>query len=98
MRFKFASKRLQEMYTEEKYVHKYPAGVVEAFFDVMSVIDSAASERDLYALKSLRFERLSGNRKGQSSLRLNKQYRLIVVVAEDDEGRYVEVKEIVDYH
>ncbi|MFN8474772.1 MAG: type II toxin-antitoxin system RelE/ParE family toxin [Anaerolineae bacterium] len=98
MRFKFASKRLQEMYTEEKYVHKYPAGVVNGFFRVMSVIEAAASEQDLYALKSLHFEQLTGDRKGQSSLRLNKQYRLIVVVTEDDEGRYIEIVEIVDYH
>lgn len=98
MRFKFASKRLQEMYTEEKYLHKYPPAVVDAFFDVMDFIDGAVSERDLYELKSLHFERLVGSRRGQSSLRLNKQYRLIVVLDEDDEGRYLQIIEIADYH
>jgi plasmid maintenance system killer protein len=34
--------------------------------------------------KSLNFEALSGKRKGQFSIRLNKQFRLIIIEAEDE--------------
>ena len=97
MRFRFASKKLEMLYTEEKDAHKYP-GVVDAFFEVMAVIDAAEDERDLYALKSLRYEKLSGERKGQRSLRLNKQYRLIGVLEEDEQGKCLVIHEIEDYH
>jgi proteic killer suppression protein len=40
--------------------------------------------KDLYPIRSLNFEALSGNRKGQFSIRLNKQFRLIIIEAEDE--------------
>lgn len=97
MRFRFSNRKLERLYTEEKDAHKYP-GVVDAFFDTMAVIAAAKDERDLRALASLHFEKLSGDRKGQRSLRLNKQYRLIVTVEEDDQGAYILVHDIEDYH
>jgi toxin HigB-1 len=54
----------------------------------MAIIAAALTERDLYANKGLRFEKLVGQRgkQGQRSLRLNKQWRLIVTLEEDKEG------------
>ncbi|MEY3400748.1 MAG: hypothetical protein RLZZ86_351, partial [Cyanobacteriota bacterium] len=77
MRFYFQTKKLEALYTEEKNAHKYP-GVVDDFFEVMAIIDAAVDERDLYAQKGLRFEKLQGKRgkEGQRSLRLNAQWRL----------------------
>lgn len=98
MRFEFKTQELLLLYTEEKDAHRYPPGVVDGFFKAMQVIASATSERDIRALKSLHFEKLSGNRAGQFSLRLNKQYRLIVQIKEDEQGRIVFIIEIVDYH
>ena len=40
-------------------------------------IRAAKSERDLYAFKSLRIEKLKGKRRGQHSMRVNDQWRLI---------------------
>lgn len=98
MRFRFASKKLERLYANESGAKKLPRAVVEAFFDVMAVISAARDERDFYALKSLHFEALSGDRKGQYSLRLNKQFRLIVTLERDELGNVVIVVEIVDYH
>jgi proteic killer suppression protein len=98
MRFVFRSRDLLLLHTEEKNAHRYPAGVVDAFFEVMASIASAANEMDLRALKSLHFEKLSGNRAGQISLRLNKQYRLIVANEQDEQGKILVIIEIVDYH
>ena len=69
-----------------------------AFFEVMTLIDSAPDERTLYDLKSLHFEKLKGKRKHERSLRLNKQWRLIVEVLKDSEGNYLLIKDIEDYH
>lgn len=99
LRFQFKKKKLEALYTEEKNAHKYP-GVVDDFFEVMTIIDAAVDERDLYALKGLRFEKLSGKRgkQGQRSLRLNDQWRLIVVLDQDEQGQYLTIIDIEDYH
>lgn len=97
MRFCFAHRKLKRLYTEEKGAHKYPEGVVDGFFDVIGIIDSAKDERDLYALKGLRYEKLEGKRSHQRSLRLNDQFRLIVERAEDEEGKFFWIIGIEDY-
>jgi len=99
VRFYFQTKKLEALYTEEKNAHKYP-GVVDDFFEVMAIIDAAVDERDLYAQKGLRFEKLQGKRgkEGQRSLRLNAQWRLIVTLAEDEQGNYLTIIDIKDYH
>ena len=98
MRFRFKNKKLEALYTEEKGAHKYPPGVVDAFVDVMSVISAAVDERDLHELKGLRYEKLKGDRKRQHSIRLNDQFRLIVEREKDDQGRYLLIVGIEDYH
>ena len=98
MRFRFASSKLLDLYQEEKGAHRYPSSVVAAFFEVMDVIDSAADERDLYALRSLRYEKLKGDRSGQYSMRLNRQFRLVLERVRDEEGLYLLITDIEDYH
>jgi proteic killer suppression protein len=98
MRFRFRTKKLEELYTSEKGAQKYPAEVIDAFFEAMETIQAAKDERDLYALKGFHFEKLSGKRKGEHSLRLNKQFRLIVAFEKDAEGKFVLVIDIEDYH
>lgn len=60
----------------------------------LQYLDAATTLADLAAGPSNRFERLSGNRKGQCSIRINDQWRL--VFRWTDEG--AEDVEIVDYH
>jgi toxin HigB-1 len=98
VRFVFKDKDLLLLYTEEKNAHRYPAAVVEAFFDVMATIASATSEADIRAFKSLHYEKLSGNRSGQISLRLNKKYRLIIQIEIDEYGKLLWIIDIIDYH
>ena len=97
MRFRFKKKNIEALYTEEKNAHKYPKAVVDNFFDVMSAIDAAVDSRDLRKLKGFRFEKLKG-RSGERSLRLNKQWRLIVALEKDSEGNYLLIIDIEDYH
>ena len=98
MRFEFHKPRLKALYCTEKGAQRYASGVVDAFFEVMQVIDSALDERDLRMLKSLHFERLKGKRRHHHSVRLNDQFRLTLELDTDKEGKYVRIIDIEDYH
>ena len=98
MDFGFTNRKLECLYTGEQGARKYPRQVVDAFFEVMCVIDAARDERDLRALKHLHFEKLTGQRKHQRSLALHGGFRLVVRLLEDAEGKYLAIDEIVDYH
>lgn len=72
--------------------------VVRAFRRTMQFIRAARDERDLYAMKSRRFEKLKGKRQHQHSLRLNDQWRLIVEIRGEHPQKRIAVIEINDYH
>jgi toxin HigB-1 len=59
-------------------------------------LDAATSLRDLAALPGNRFEALSGDRKGQYSIRINGQWRICFEWADRAPGP--SNVEIVDYH
>lgn len=98
VRFQFATKKLEALYASNAGAKKYPRGVVAAFFEVMASVVAAKDERDLYAVKSLHFEALKGDRAGQHSIRLNKQFRLLVRIERDEQGNLMLLLEIDDYH
>jgi toxin HigB-1 len=98
LRFRFGSKKLRGIYEHETGAERIPAEVVDAFFEVMSVVSAALDERDFRALKSLHFEKLEGDRKGQQSFRLNKQWRLIVSIQKDEKGKYLSITEIDNHY
>jgi len=85
-----------------KYTEKLYRGIRVARFQAfvqqaekrMQILDSATCIEDLMMLPSNRFEALSGVRKGQFSIRINKQWRICFSWC-DDGASHVE---IVDYH
>jgi toxin HigB-1 len=98
MRWEFHSKKLELLYTELKGAKKYEPAIVDAFFEVISIIDAALNTQDLYAQKSLRYEKLKGKRSDERSLRLNDQWRLVVTETSDEDGPYILIYKIEDYH
>ena len=98
MRFEFKDKDLLLLYTEDKNSHHYSKSVVEGFFEAMAIISNAQNESDIRAFKQLHFEKLKGNRDGQHSIKLNQQFRLILQIMKDDQGKILWIIEIVDYH
>ena len=62
----------------------------------LTVLEAAVSLRDLAQLRSNRLEALSGDRKGQYSIRINSQWRLCFEWPQGADGP--ENVEIVDYH
>ena len=100
MEFRFKSEKLKLLYTNETGAHRFPPAVVNGFFRVMSIIKSIPDERDLYSLKSLHYEKLKGTRGklGERSLRLNDQWRLIIMLETDPRGKTILVVEIGDHY
>lgn len=97
MRIRFAHKRLEMLYTEEKGAAHYTRAVVDNFFEAVQYIQAALDERDLYQAKAFHYEKLHG-RAPERSLRLNKQWRLIVIPTDDAQGSIMEIVAIEDYH
>ena len=98
MRFSFKTRALEELYRSERGARRYPEAVVDAFFEVMAVIAAARDERDLRNLASLHYEKLRGQRSHQHSLRLHGGFRLIVERQKDEQGRWLLIIDIEDYH
>lgn len=98
MRFEFADKKLESLYTDKGARTKFPQEVVRGFRKTMQLIAAASDMRDIRQVGGSRFEKLTGDRTGQHSLRLNRQWRLIVRPEHDEVGNYILIIEIVDYH
>lgn len=98
MDVEFDDDDLDDLETNPRATCGLPQGAVRGFRKAMQAIRAAQDERDLYALKGLRFEKLKGKREGQHSLKCNDQYRLIIALAGSHPNKSVRVIEIVDYH
>jgi proteic killer suppression protein len=98
MQFIHTDKTLRRIDEEPEYTGGYSKQIVRLFRMRMQLIRSATDERDFYALASLHFEKLKGDRHPQRSMRLNKQFRLILQIDEGPNGSVVVILGIEDYH
>lgn len=99
MEVTFRDKALETLKTNPKARVPFPAELVGRFKRVLRIIETAVEERDFYAFgRGLRYERLERDRAGQSSFRLNDQYRLIAIISGEVPRKTAEVIEVVDYH
>ena len=99
MNFRFGNEDLVKLYEtgQGKLSKQFPSEVIASFFKVVAIIGTARDEREFFLYRGLRFEKLSGDKTGFWSMRLNKQFRLICQVDEDEEKCLV-VLGIEDYH
>ena len=88
----FKNKRTESLYKGE-YVNTWQAFKEQAERR-LQILDSATNLDDLKNLPSNRFEALKGNRKGQYSIRINKQWRICFKWINKEPHEV----EIVDYH
>jgi proteic killer suppression protein len=98
MEIDYADGDLKRLATDPSFDGGHSREVVKAFRKRVQLIQAAIDERDFYALKSLHFEKLAGDRHGQHSMRLNKQWRLILTLEKRGNGKTVVIIEIADYH
>lgn len=95
---RFIDNRIERLYTHGDGATRFPQEVVNALLRRMRHIEAARDERDLRTPLSVHYEHLKGQYIGQDSMRLNRQWRLILSVEEDTEGKYVVIHEITNHY
>ena len=98
MDFRYADDELERVWKDETASLNHGQSVDSRFRDRVRIIKNAKDERDLRALKSLRYEQLKGKRKNQSSVRLNDQWRLILQWEKVSAGKRLVLVSVEDYH
>lgn len=98
MEVEFADPDLDRLERDPRYTGGFGQAIVRSFRKKMQILRAATEDRDLHALRGLNFEKLSGTRSHQHSIRLNKQWRLIVEMSGGNPERKVRVIGIEDYH
>jgi proteic killer suppression protein len=94
----FKDSSLDRLETDASYSGGFADAVVKAYRKRMQQIRAATDERTFYAQRSLNFEKLTRDRESQHSMRLNKQWRLIIELRGEAPRKMVYVVEITDYH
>ena len=89
----FADKETEKLYNQ-MFSRKLPQDIQRVALRKLIMIDNAECLEDLKVPPANRLEALSGNRKGQYSIRINNQYRICFAF----KGNCFYDVEIVDYH
>jgi len=89
----FKTKETQEIFRGQ-FVKGVDGKIQQRAREKLKLLDSAADLRDLLMPPSNMLEALKGDRKGQYSIRVNKQWRLCFRWQDNDSFDV----EIVDYH
>ncbi|MEQ8906893.1 type II toxin-antitoxin system RelE/ParE family toxin [Ekhidna sp.] len=88
MKVAFKTKELERLYStplnEIRGKQKFSKQVIKQYQAKVRILTVIDNLKDLHPIKSLNFEALSGDRKGQYSIRLNKQFRLIIIEVKDE--------------
>jgi proteic killer suppression protein len=99
MLVEFEDDDLRRLYEDPGFrISQIGPDLTKKYRKVVGFLVRAASEQDLWAMRSLHYEKLEGQRVGQRSLRLDQQWRLIVRSEKTEDGKTIIVIEIVDYH
>jgi toxin HigB-1 len=98
MDVEFADEQWDQLETDPEFNAGFAREIVRAYRKLMQEIRSAPDERTFYGMKSLHFEKLKGDRDHQHSMRLNKQWRLILEIKLSRPKNIVVIIGIEDYH
>jgi toxin HigB-1 len=90
----YQSKETEKIFNGE-VSRDYPNDIQRTALRKLLIIDAATSINDLRSPPGNRLEKLSGDRSGQYSIRINDQWRICFMWT--DENNAIDV-EIVDYH
>jgi proteic killer suppression protein len=89
----FADKETEKIFGRA-FSRKLPADIQRIARRKLEILDAAENLNDLRIPPANRLEKLSGDREGQHSIRINDQWRICFVWRERDAYEV----EIVDYH
>jgi proteic killer suppression protein len=94
---RFEDEDLARLEAELDYTGGHSPAVVRGFRKTMQRIRAALDERDLRT-NATRFEKLSGARQHECSMRINDQFRLILKIEQHQGAKVVAIAGIEDYH
>lgn len=97
MELRFKDDELEKLDTEVGD-RGLPPEIVKLYRKRIGFLRAAQDERDLRAMKALRFEKLKGKRQHQRSLRLNDQWRLIVELKQEGRATVLVVVAIENHY
>ncbi len=89
----FKSKEAEKIFNRERS-QRLPSDIQQVALRKLRMLNRAVTLQDLGGPPANRFEKLSGDRVGQYSIRINDQWRICFEWVEGD----VQNVEIVDYH
>lgn len=98
MKVEFADDELERLLYDADYRPRLPHEVVTVYRKRMQYILRAPDDRAFRAMKSFHYEQLKGKRKGQHSIRLNRQYRIVFRFDGSGEDKKIILLSIEDYH
>jgi proteic killer suppression protein len=98
MRIVFAHDVLAMIETDEAGKTGLPVAVIKSARRKLTVLRAVIDDRSLRNWKSLRYEKLKGNRDGQRSIRINAQYRMVFEFDEETDPPTITILSIEDYH
>jgi proteic killer suppression protein len=102
MKVYFNTNELQEFYetplNELRGKRNYPKAVIKQYKSKVQLLLSLPKLEDLAKFRGLNFEHLKGDRKGQCSIRLNDQYRLILIPLTEYSVQVVVVNELSKHY
>ena len=79
MIIEFEQEYLRELYEEGKAAgkkHRFQPEVIKQYQKTIERLEITNKIEDLFQISSLNYEKLSGNKKGLESVRVNNQYRI----------------------
>ena len=96
MQVRFRRRELERRYTSgREAIRAWGAVIGPRYIDRVDSLRQVGNVEELYLVRPYDFHPLTGDRRGQHSMRLTGRVRLIVTVLS---SREVIVEEVVDYH
>lgn len=98
MEIEFRDTDLALVETDRAADTRLPISVINSLRHKLVVIRAAPDERPLRNWKSLHYEKLKGDRSGQRSIRINKQWRLVFTLDTECNPNKMTILAVEDYH
>lgn len=76
--------------------HRFQPNIIRRYQKVILFLKGASSVEALWAINSLSYEVLTGDKKGVSSVRVNDQYRVEFIVGQTDEEPVLTICNVIE--
>ena len=101
MDIKFEKDYLRELFYDgiasDKH-HRFQPDVIKRYIRVVNILESVEKAVDLFRYRSLHYEKLSGDKKGLESVRVNNQYRIEFRSSEKDGITICNIEELSTHY